>query len=514
MNYSLLTSSWVTRVAAILFACHLSLAASFAARLKDGTRVVQLSDGTRLHVGRCVAPQRKQLPALRTNWRADRVYRVPVILVSFLDQDFSMANPQETYDNLLNRTGYNMRHGPGCAADYFLAQSGGMFHVQFDVVGPVKLQTSCKLSSKTNYGSTQLRSAAQLADSLLNYADYDWDGQGSVAQVAFIYAGYGGNEDSDKVDGRIWPNTGSFSTLTADGVKVRNYTASAELWTNDQLCGIGTFLHEFSHSLGLPDFYPTGGSEYSVVDEWDLMDGGNFSDDGWCPPNYSVHEKELLGWFSSTELLTTQAVRDLPTVADGGAAFRVTNSGLASEYYLLENRQQQGWDAYLPGHGLTVTHVDFSQSVWAGNTVNNTASHHRMDLIHASGRGYHDDEALYDGKGHFFQGRNLYLSGSAFPYVTDTQVVDELTDTSEPAATLFNANAEGVKFMGKPIKGIQESADGLVSFDFYENQETGVREIPSSGDRAATIYNLNGQRLRRVSRSGIYLVGNKKQVAR
>ena len=296
------------------------------------------------------------------------------------------------------------------------------------------------------------------SDEQLDYADYDWDGNGSVEVVIYIYAGYGGNEDASEVEGCIWPNTSSFATQNLDGVKVNRYSASPELWSNDASCGIGTICHEFSHALGLPDMYPTSGSEFSVLDEWDLMDGGNFVDDGWCPPNYSIHEREYLGWASAEDLTKTTTVTLMPSYDSSGKAYRIVNDACTSEYYLLENRQKEGWDAMLPNHGLLITHVDFLSSAWTGNSPNSNSKHHRVEYFHADNRDYNDYEAL----------SLKALKYTTYPYTDDDGVVhNALTDGTTPASSLFNKASTGRLFMGKPLLDITESADGLISFNFF-----------------------------------------------
>ena len=475
------------------------------ARTAQGNRFVRyncLSDAVIDSSSTRASSSRRLLPTPHTDWKAERIYKVPVILVEFSDRQFSMENPQEFYDNLFNERGYNLGHGPGCVADYFREQSGGLLNMEFDVVGPISVDDSCKVPSSDRYGKQIFREVAIKANSILNYADYDWHRQKSVTQVVFVYAGYGGNDGGSKAEGCIWPNTGSFSAFTADGVSVRNFTASAEMWSYNHLCGIGTICHEFSHSLGLPDLYPTAGDEFSVFDEWDLMDGGCYSDDGWCPPNYSVHEKELLGWFSSKKLTVLQTISDLPPLALGGEAYRITNDAHTNEYYLLENRQQQGWDHFLPGHGLTIIHVDYDKSAWMGNTVNIEPGHHRLDFFHACGHDYEYYDTLY-GRGHYVDGRNIALSGSAYPFVSDTLVVDALTDTSVPvAATLFYSNGKGSRFMGKPITQIQEK-DGLISFRFSDSPDA-ITTISSDAVPVA-IYDLQGHLITNPKR-GIYIV--------
>ena len=486
------------------FLC-LALTAS-AVRAKTGYRVVRLSDGTELHVTRSSSPIRR-LAAPKRTWDADKTYRVPVVLMSFSDCDFLQENPKEFYDRLFNEKGFNLGKGPGCVADYFRDQSNGLFNLQFDVVGPVKIAAKQKTSSKERYGQSDFKEAVRQTDDMLDYTNYDWNGDQIVDIVVVVYAGYGGNEASaESAQGCIWPNTSSFSKLlTLDGMKVYDYSASSELWTNNASCGIGTICHEFSHSLGLPDLYPTGSDEYSVLDEWDLMDGGNFNDDGWCPPNYSIHEREYLGWQSPVELSEPVSVTNLSALGSGGEAYKVVNSAHALEYYLLENRQWDGWDMMLPGHGLLITHVDFDSGLWADNRVNTTSTHHRLEYFHADNLDFTDyDEMIGSGIPYGGDGRNRRLQFTAYPYTDAEGVVhDALTDQTLPAATLFQANANGVKLMGKAVTAIQEE-NGLISF-WFSNVSDGIAEV-SEGARQSACYDLSGRRVLNPRPGSVYIV--------
>ena len=404
-----------------------------------------------------------------------------VVLVEFSDQAFSMENPRERYDSIFNRPGYNEGRGVGCVADYFREQSGGLCDITFDVYGPVRVSTKAKEAG--TYGGSVLRSALQtLVDSLK--ADNptmgegcDWAGNGKAQQVVFVYAGYGGNESAAVCKGCVWPNTSTFSNVTLpSGIKASTYTASAELWSSNRLCGIGTICHEFSHSLGLPDIYPTSNSaeEYSVVDEWDLMDGGNFTNNGWCPCNYTALEKMLLGWQTPVELDSPTTVIDMKAVSEGGETYLVRNTD--SEFYLLENRQWSGWDLRLPGHGLVISHVDYDVSVWRGNTVNNNPTHHRYELVHADNMDYNDWDRyisahpeIYKDGNPYISGHNNHLCNSPYPFTAEDGTVNcELTDESVPAATLFYPNDDGLMLMSKPITDITMTDDGLVSFRFCQ----------------------------------------------
>ena len=453
-----------------------------------GYKTHQMRDGSLLTFERTAV--RRVGSTTPKSWDAQKVYRVPVILFSFPDCDFSWDDPRQFYHSLFNERGFNLGRGPGCVADYFRDQSQGLFNVQFDIIGPVKLSSKQKSDDKNNYGRAQIVAAIQTADAEVDFSQYDWLGNGHVPTVLFIYAGFGGNETAEECKGCIHPNTGSLGRRTDDGVTISYYSASAELWSNQASCGIGTICHEYCHTFGLPDLYPTDSEEYSVLDEWDLMDGGCFADDGWCPPNLSIHERELMNWQTPVNLTSTTVITDMPSYDESGLAYRLVNDAYPSEYYLLENRQQVGWDTMIPGHGLLISHVDYSETLWDYNIVNNTPNHHRFDYFHADGLDFN----FYGRKNMYEDGRSIRLRHTAYPNADTLGVVhDALTDTSSPAATLYHARSDGSKFMGKPITQIQET-DGLISFHFSDTPD--AITTPVADDGPVVIYDLQGNIVR------------------
>ncbi len=430
---------------------------------------------------------RKVLNEPYTNWDPRKTYRVPVLLMSFDDLDFSIPDPLSFYDRLFNQTGINAGGGPGSVADYFRDQSAGQFNVRFDIVGPIRSPYSHDKCG--DYGRIAFEDIVEKSDSQLNYADYDWDGDGDAEAAIIIYAGYGGNDAEEDC---IWPNTDNLY-VTLDGVDVYAYSASPELWSDDTSCGIGTVCHEFSHVLGIPDFYPTSGTEFSVLDEWDLMDGGNYSGKGWCPPNYSAHERMYLNWLTPEELTTSTKITDMPSFNSSGKAYRIVNEAKPTEYYLLENRQWEGWDMMLPSHGLLITHVDFNKMSWIDNIVNINKNHHRLEFFCADNHdfNYYDKvigrENVYDE-----DGRSLRMRHTSYPYTNEEGITNNaLTDTSTPAAKLFNARKDGILLMGQPITDITED-NGKISFRFTD-AATGIVDTQAEAS-ATTVYDLLGRK--------------------
>lgn len=420
-----------------------------------------------------------------------------VVMMEFSDRPFYTSDSREQWSAILNQEGYAEYGANGSVSDYFRDQSAGRFNLKFDIVGPVMAKRERNYYGADLLGLLDIHvgdlvveacDAAKAAG--VDFSDYDWDGDGVVDQVFVLYAGAGqaatGNPSSF-----IWPHEYRVSAYAnwpngyvVDGVKVDTYACGCELqgleqYTQGRLSGLGTFCHEFSHCLGLPDFYNTANGD-DMLGNWDLLAKGCYNAEGWCPPNYNSHEKELCGWAQAVELGGPATVSGLLPMAQGGLAYKVRNDceGTADEYYLLENRQQTGWDAYLPDAGLVITHVDYDPASWAANTVNADESHFGVAIIPAGGA------------------KNVNTDKVAWPYNRR----DSLTDNSRPAASVYNLNVRGTYFMGKPITRITHDEDaGTVAFDFMGGSTaSGIQGAePVEGNalqgKPASIYDAAGR---------------------
>ena len=126
---------------------------------------------------------------------AQKTYRVPVVLFSFSDLDFSMDNPAAYYDRLFNEKGFNEGMGQGCVADYFRDQSAGRLNLAFDIYGPVKIDIGARSHAYYNDGWEDMRKALELLSETTDadFSVYDWDGDGKANEVVFVAAGLIGN---------------------------------------------------------------------------------------------------------------------------------------------------------------------------------------------------------------------------------------------------------------------------------------------------------------------------------
>ena len=396
-----------------------------------------------------------------------------IILVEFTDVKFQSSTPQSLYNKIANELNYKDGNFQGSVKDYFLAQSRGQFELDFDVVGPVQLSHNMAYYGGNDSFGNDLRpeemvkEACRAVDDEVNFADYDWSGNGEAEQVYILYAGYG---EADSGRGNtIWPHewqlSGAGTPIFLDNIRIDTYACSNELDYNGKIAGIGTICHEFSHCMGIPDLYDTEYSGNFGMGPFDLLCSGSYNGDGFVPAGYTAYERMISGWLQPVEIrkgdkLTVEGMKGL---ADGGEAYKIVNSENEDEYYMVENRTCSGWDQELPAFGVMVTHVDYDKTVWENNSVNTTDdynSHQRMTIFHAD----NDDDRAY-----FSTSRGGYLKntydGDLYPY----QGNDSLSATSLPANSTYTANADGKRYMDIAIRHIALDSDGLASMEFGPN---------------------------------------------
>ncbi|MBR1788889.1 MAG: M6 family metalloprotease domain-containing protein [Bacteroidaceae bacterium] len=413
-----------------------------------------------------------------------------IILVNFSDVKFQTANNKALYQRIANEENFSYGDFKGSMYDYFKKQSLGQFELTFDVVGPVAVsKTQSYYGGNDSNGddqnpATMVIEALKLVDSQVNYANYDWDGDGEVEQVYVVYAGQG--EADGGSDDTIWPHEWELSSAaqygdgsgaqTLDGVTINTYACGGELNGDSNIAGIGTMCHEFSHCLGYPDFYDTDYSGGQGMFAWDLMDSGSYNDDGYQPAGYTSYERWVAGWATPTELTTTQQVSNMPDLQASGQSYVIYNPGNQNEYFLLENRQKTGWDASLPGAGLLILHVDYSSSAWSSNTPNDDPSHQRMTWIAA------DNQYQYT----TYQGTKYYTESGAkndpFPYGN----VNAFGPTTTPAAKFYNKNTNtNTYYLDSSVENITQNSDKTVSFKFVGVSNVATPTFSPKGGRYA-----------------------------
>ncbi|MFQ6115509.1 MAG: M6 family metalloprotease domain-containing protein, partial [bacterium] len=276
----------------------------------------------------------------------------------------------------------------GSMRDFYLENSYG----QFDISGLTSVWYTASQSmsfyanndsingSADDYGlgpyphnaMRLVEEAIELADPEIDFSGFDNNHDGFVDALFVVHAGPGAEEiyssNFPEHYNYLWSHKSSIAADTLDGVKVSDYTLEPENGT------IGVFAHEFGHELGLPDLYDTDGSSEGIG-EWDLMGAG-----GWCyragdqlgtsPSHFSAWSKERLGWLEPVNVTENLVQTVIPPIESHPVACRLWRGGEeGGEYFLLENRQNIGFDAGLTrrqkdfnfsdANGLVIYHVDY-----------------------------------------------------------------------------------------------------------------------------------------------------------
>lgn len=440
---------------------------------------------------------------------------IPVVLVNFQDAEFKINEPKKAFEQLFNSDtqadfGNGNRRNHGSVAKYFRDMSHGAFTPKFKVYGPVTLDKPETYYGGKNEDNNKDEDPRQLVKDALKLVEdqvteddiksFCSDGK-TIDCVYIVYAGLGQNDGGHGTT--VWANCSTTGGATLGGKEVRWYTMSSELspWkikdgTIPAVNGLGVICHEFSHSLGLPDMYPTAKSAYldnQEMEYWDLMDGGEYTYNGFCPTAYTAFEKEQMEWPVDIKTLDSDASVTMQTSTEqGGTAYKIVNPDNQNEYLMLECIQRNGWNKHLFGNGLLVYHVCLPSETITSNTyLNNTRGFPGMAVVPADGAclsTYIDANAS-----NYFSS----LKGDLFPgtgNVTNTnQNVTELSDVnSQPNFCWYNTDKTEKLKTNKALRNIKYE-NGEVSFDYVNDVASGI--LPVWGDKQATdgkVYSING----------------------
>ncbi len=478
---------------------------------------------------------RRSRPAARKPMNTSAFTRGIVILVSFSDKTFSKT--RASFDSMLNDTTGDVNQERGSAKQYFMNSSFGAFVPQFDVYGPYTLDGNCAYYGRNDGGSgSDSRPGQMVVDAVAAYIEqygenalrqYDCDGDGYVDNIFVFYAGHGENAGGGA--NCIWPHRSYIYPGWVDGrtnyggVELGDYACSCELQgpSGSTMSGIGPFCHEFSHVLGLPDMYDTWYSGHRTCGDWDVMDAGNYLNGEHTPPAYSSYERFYLGWLTP-EILRESDNVTLEALNGSNTAKIITstcnhnlNGGNPNpeEFFMLEVRNDKGWDSYLPGHGMLITKVRYDYYKWAYNEVNNDASDMGVDIIEAAGvRGYtSSDSDPFPGS----QNVTSYTPYDGQP-ITDIMFNrDNVTFKYKGGREKFNVSFDGMGHGTPAVDDIMESVknegvilpavqnvDGDYTFEGWSESSsasvadagnTGERYYPDTDIRLFAVYRHNGE---------------------
>lgn len=376
------------------------------------------------------------------------------LVILFQTEDCPFTHSKRYINMLFNQEGYNEYGAHGSVRDFYHQASNNQFHLTVDVIGPITGDREMGYYGGTNEGQYVFASeVVSKAEGMADFSRYDNDGDGVVDGVHILFAGNG--EEAGAGSDRIWSHQWYvWDSPSYNGVTFGPYSCSPECrgGAGTQLTYIGVICHELGHVFGAPDYYDTdygeSGGEYGGLGSYDIMSSGSWNDNGRTPARHGAYTiANIYHWTSAVELSDPAQVAVNPSI--GTLQVYRINTSTSGDYFLLENRQKQGFDMHIPGHGLLVYHVHPNAS---GGNVSNARHPQQLYILPT----YAD--TVCPGSSPSSYGN--IGSDSPFP---GSRHIDSLTDNSKPWFRPWSGVPNNT-----PLRNIQEAADSVIYFTFRD----------------------------------------------
>ncbi len=303
-------------------------------------------------------------------------YNALVILVDFSDK--AQQVQPAFFDSLVfSITGVS-------AWDYYQAVSyGNLDIVTVDLpsaVGWVRVDSAYTyyVNGQNGFGvypqnaQKLVEEAVRAVDDSVDFSKYDNDGNGEVDALFVVHAGPGAEFTGSDDD--IWSHAFwlAIPMPVTGGVSISRYSIVPEYWDLDdddvfdpgEDMTIGVYAHEMGHSVfGLPDLYDRDEeSPSNGLGAWSLMAGGSWNGTlGDSPALPDAWSHAQMGYVQPVNVTADSIDQTIVSIETTPDIYRLwTGGAVGNQYFLVENRQQIGYDTALPGSGLLIYHVDES----------------------------------------------------------------------------------------------------------------------------------------------------------
>jgi len=373
-----------------------------------------------------------------------------VVLVSYNNIQIK-SNPSVWSDKLFGKNEHQLN-------SYYLEVSSGNFQFEKaketngdinDGVVSVKLDRDHPDADINSADFDQkvypdLKDSLMLIDNDVDFSNYDVDGNGHITPneliLTFIIAGYEDSYEGRHVRDGIWAHeycVSSSYTPILDSVTIMgcedqgNYALFGEKHNIRRPIDatIGIIAHELAHSaFSLPDLYnttnTTGGIGYFGLmgsGSWAVQNG--YEPAGNTPTHFTAWSKVFTGWVTPVEDLGFISLYE--TSSDEYNVVKIPIS--ANHYYLLENRNNSGYDKglySLAGNfdgGVVIWHINQNRLTYenfAYNDVNSYTNDKGVDLVEARDTGI--DDNTNGGETALFYSPNMTAFGTKVTDISQT----------------------------------------------------------------------------------------------
>lgn len=311
----------------------------------------------------------------------------------------------------------------------------------------------------------------------------DMNNDGFVDNVILVF-----EANASQQNGVLWAHKANLNGGTSiNGKRVDNYNVhnSYSLMDSYSATAEGVLAHEFLHSVGYPDLYPSSGNGVPVG-TWDIM----ASTSVFLQYPLAYTRSAISNWITIDTITESGTYKLKPSSnADEDQAFILKTPMSEKEFFVVEYRKQGNayqWelDGKIPGSGLIIYRV---------NTEETSNYHGEKDFIYIFRPG---ETAEGAGKGNIYEaflskqsGRTSYGSDDFSKKISDNAITYSTGKNS--GIVIENVSEAGeeisfdIRFTDTSNLGIWD----LVGKDTISNKANGNSAMDVVSDKIYAVYN-------------------------
>ena len=316
----------------------------------------------------------------------------PVMLVSTSDYK---ALDSAFFYRLFNEEKFNENGVYGSVRDYFIESSGGQFKPTYDIY-PITLPKNF-----SNYNNDSLLILPSI-DQLVEREDFKARASKYEKEIAFVILHPAAKDTAETFNKKFFNHHyelrySADRVYSKNGYKFNHYAFVAQKkehksssTSTQDVDMLGTYVHEFSHMIGLADTYSADAQGYATIGPlpFDVMALGLRNGNGGYPPTFSAFEREAVGWLKPTEITNSDSVYVLQNLSKM-QAYAVSNPNQPNEYYLIEYRPAVGFDSKIGSssysgkqgkNGVLIWYIDYDYNAFYDNDPNGNVDHQRVEV--------------------------------------------------------------------------------------------------------------------------------------